>query len=141
MKNLTDLFEGILDQDLDVTEGDIASSVIKSMVQAREPYMKVYNKIMFDLKPSLEPCPLTKVVSCSKDYTIVVLPRVNSVYPKIQIFTQLNSKCWSGIDIMSGDMIGYTKTRTSIYKIPRNHKSYAAYLLPKGLAQELQELI
>lgn len=141
MRNLTNVLEGLLDADFDVSENDLPVSIIKRMLEDKASYMEIYKKIMFDLSSSLQSCPVAKTLDYSKDYTIILLPKVNSVRPKIQIFTKINSKCWSGIDIVSGAMLNYMKMQTSIYKPPKNSRSYVAYLLPKEVAQELKNLI
>ena len=44
MKNLTDLLEGLLDADYNVSENDLPVSIIKRMLEDKADYMKIYNK-------------------------------------------------------------------------------------------------
>lgn len=138
MKNLTDLFEGLLDQDFDISGDDAAVSIISSMLEAKAGYMEIYNKFMFDL--DLPTCRVSETPGKSANHTIVLLQRKNSVFTKIRIFTRLNSKCWSGLEITGMDgRTKYTKTTQSIYKPPTNSRDWVARLLPKEASEEFRK--
>ena len=140
MRNLTDLLEGLLDADYNVSENDLPVSIIKRMLEDKADYMKIYNKIMFDL--NLPSCRVPETRDKSFDHAVILLHAKNMYSPKISIFTRLNSKCWSGVDIISVDgNTKYSKTTQSIYKPPTNSRNYVARLLPKDAVAEFQKVI
>lgn len=142
MRNLTNVLEGILRTDFDISDSDLPAGIIADTIKSGADYMTIYNKIVFELSSSMQPCPVSDTLAKSKDYTIVLLPKVNSVYPRIEVFTRKNSKCWAGIEILSTS--GRAKVILSVralYKPPKNTRSYVAYLLPKNAALELMDTI
>ena len=139
MRNLTNVLEGLLDADFDVSENDLPVSIIKRMLEDKASYIEIFNKVMFDL--NLPTCGVAETRSKTIDYTVMLLQRKNTFCPKIRIFTRLNSKCWTGVDIIADGQTKYSKTTQSIYKPPTNSRDYVARLLPKDAVAEFQKAI
>lgn len=142
MRNLIHVLEGILRTDFDISDSDLPAGIIADTIRSRVDYMTIYNKIVFELSSSMQLCAVADTPAKSKDYTIILLPKVNNIYPRIEILTRKTSKSWVGIDIISANgQTKVTKSIRSIYKPPTNSRSYIAYLLPKDAAEELMKLV
>lgn len=141
MRNLTNVLEGILRANFDISDADLPAGIIADTIKSGADYTAIYNKIVFELSSSMQQCPVSDTRGKSMDYTIVLLPKVNSLYPRIEIFTRKNSKLWAGIDIiLANGQTKVTKSMRSIYTPPKNSRSYLAYLLPKDTVEELMKL-